>query len=64
MIVTDTCRKLSSLSKVLSQIASFIAFEEAIYSALTDKVVMVGYFLEDHKTILLAILNTKPLMEH
>ena len=64
MMVVDTCRKLSSPSKVLSQIAFFVAFKETIYSASTDKVAMVGCFLEDHKTVLLVISNTKPPMEY
>jgi len=64
MIVVDTCGKLSSLSKVLSQIIFFIAFKEAIYSASTDKVAIVSYFLEDHEIALLVTLNTKPLIEY
>jgi len=63
-MVVDICRKLSSPSKVLSQIASFIAFEEAIYPASIDKITMVGCFLENYETALLVTLNTKLPMEH
>ena len=63
MIVVDIYGKLSSLSKVLSQIVSFIVFKEAIYSASTDKVATVGCVLEDHKIALPATSNTKPPME-
>ena len=64
MMVVDTCKKLKSFSKALSQIASFITFKETIYSALTNKVAMVDCFLEDYKTALPATLNTKSSMKH
>jgi len=63
-MVVDICRKLSSPNKVLSQIAFFVAFKETIYFASTDKVAMVGCFLEDYKTVLLVTLNTKPPIEY
>jgi len=47
MIVAITCKKSSSLNKVLSYMAFFIAFANAIYSALTDDVTTISYFFKD-----------------
>ena len=50
IIVTVIWGKSSSSSNVQSQIASFIMLAEAIYSASTEEVVIVGCFFEDQET--------------
>jgi len=63
MIVTDTCKKLSLDNKVHNHIVSLITFEEAIYSASTDKVATESYFFNNHNTKLSATSKRKLFTE-
>ena len=58
MIVAITCKKSSSfLNKVLSYMAFFVAFANAIYSALTDDVTTISCFFKDQVIKLLIDLQ-------
>ena len=63
MIVAAFCWNLKSFSNAGSQIASFAAFDAAIYSASTVERATVGCFLDDHETGLPAIVKTNPPTE-
>src|ERR1700731_2710847 len=55
MSMADVCRKPRSARSVQSQMASFVVFVEAMYSALTVESVTMGCFFEDQETVLVLL---------
>ena len=63
-MVADICLNPISSSSTRSHIASFAAFDAAIYSDSTVDNAMVGCFFDDQATLLPVTSNTKPPIDH
>ena len=63
-MVADICLNPISSISIQSHMASFVAFDAAIYSNSTVDNAMVDCFFDDQATLLLAISNMKLLIDH
>ena len=64
IVIADTCLNPISSSRVQSQIASFVAFDVAMYSDSTVDSATVGCFFDDHATLLPAMSKINPPIDH
>ena len=63
MRVVDVCGKLRSARSIQSQMASFVAFMEAMYSALMVESATVGCFFDDQEMVPPAMSKMNPATE-